>query len=68
MTPLLLVLGLVASAGIVPAPAPSGHTAPALWAGLAPGRYRIAAVYSASRPGGLWRGSRASNEVDLEVR
>jgi hypothetical protein len=36
--------------------------------GLAPGRYRIAAVYSASRPGGLWRGSRASNEVDLEVR
>ena len=36
--------------------------------GLAPGRYRVAAVYSASRPGGLWRGSRASNEVDLEVR
>jgi hypothetical protein len=36
--------------------------------GLAPGRYRIAVVYSASRPGGLWRGSRASNEVDLEVR
>jgi len=36
--------------------------------GLPPGRYRVAALYSASRPGGPWRGSRASNEVELEVR
>lgn len=35
--------------------------------GLARGRYRLRAVYSAGRPGGLWRGTRTSNEVDLEV-
>jgi len=35
--------------------------------GLAPGRYRLRAMYTSGRPGGLWRGTRTSNEVDLEV-
>ncbi len=35
--------------------------------GLAPGKYRLTAVYSSNRPGGLWKGTRASNEVDFEV-
>jgi hypothetical protein len=35
--------------------------------GLPPGKYRLTAVYSSNRPGGLWKGTRASNPVDLEV-
>jgi hypothetical protein len=35
--------------------------------GLAPGAYRLAAVYAAHRPGGLWRGVRASNAVEIVI-
>jgi hypothetical protein len=35
--------------------------------GLPRGRVRIEALYSATRPGGLWRGTRASNPVEVDV-
>lgn len=63
-----------------PAPVPAGDGTFALGAdrpyrlhvdpaalGLAPGRYRVEAVYAAHRSGGTWRGTRASNTVELVV-
>jgi hypothetical protein len=35
--------------------------------GLAPGTYGLTAVYASNRPGGLWRGTRASNVVEFNV-
>ncbi len=36
--------------------------------GLEPGTWRLEALYASGRVGGLWRGTRASNPVDLVVR
>jgi hypothetical protein len=35
--------------------------------GLPPGKVRLRAVYAASRLSGLWRGTRASNTIEIEV-
>ena len=35
--------------------------------GLEPGRYALSAVYTAHRVGGLWRGTRSSKPVELDV-
>jgi len=36
--------------------------------GLEPDRYALSAVYTAHRVGGLWRGTRSSKPVDVEVK
>ena len=36
--------------------------------GLPPGKWSVRVLYTANRTGGLWRGTRASNTVELETR